>query len=453
MSSLGSLGRPGCLGLATDLYQLTMAAAYWTNGIGAEPASFEMFVRRLPAGRGYLIAAGLEQALEYLDGLSFGGEAVDHLRRLPVFSGIGEGFWDYLRGFRFEGDVDALPEGTVVFGQEPLLRVTGPLIQAQLVETFLLATLNHQTMVASKAARVVQAAAGRGVVEFGARRAHGFDAALYGARAAVIGGCVGTSNVLAGEMFGLTVYGTAAHSFTMAFEHEEEAFAAYARAFPESTTLLIDTYDTLEGARRAVRTCPHARGVRLDSGDLVSLSKEVRRILDEGGMPGALIVASGDLNEERVAAVLAEGAPIDLFGVGTDLITSRDAPALGGVYKLVEITSHGEKRPVRKFSPEKATLPGCKQVFRGVGPGGAFEQDTIGLEGESVEGLPLMVPVRRQGRAVRSPEDVHAARARAMEQLQALSPEVRRLEAPAAYPVELSPGLLSAIDRCAAAGE
>src|SRR5262247_2835942 len=320
-----NLDNPGYSGLATDLYQLTMAAAYHASG-RRERASFELFTRKLPEGRSYLIVAGLEQALDYLRGLSFSDGEIEYLRGLPAFESVSAEFFDYLRDFRFTGEVWAMPEGTVAFAGEPLARVTAPLIEAQIVETYLLSTINFQTLIATKASRIVEAAEGRGIIEFGARRCHGFGAALYAARAAFIGGCVGTSNVEAGRLFELPVYGTAAHSFVMAFDSEREAFHAYHEVFPESTVLLLDTYDTLNAAHLATEFGPELRGVRLDSGDLAELSKRVRSILDEAGMRRTKIFASGDLNEFKIAELIAAGAPIDLFGVGTDLSTSRDAP-------------------------------------------------------------------------------------------------------------------------------
>jgi nicotinate phosphoribosyltransferase len=435
--TLGLLAQPGLYGLATDLYELTMAAAYFDASLTSATATFELFVRHLPPGRGYLLVAGLEQAVEYLRGLRFDGASIDHLRALPTFSGVGVRFWEFLRALRFTGDVNAMPEGTVAFANEPLVQVRAPMIEAQLVETFLLATINHQTSIATKAARVVDAAAGKGVIEFGARRAHGFDAAIFGARAAVIGGCVGTSNVLAGRAFGVEVYGTAAHSFTMAFVHESDAFAAYHRTFPHRSILLIDTYDTLEGARRAVAVGPIA-GVRLDSGDVLSLSRAVRKILDDAGQPSAIIVASGDLDEERVDELTRAGAPIDLYGVGTELITSRDAPALGGVYKLVALDRDGEHRPVRKLSPGKATYPDAKQVYRARDEGGVFASDTLALATEQLPGEPLLEPVLREGRLIKELPSLASIRDRARAQRESLPREVRRLHDPASYPVSVS---------------
>lgn len=441
MKTLGLLGEPGRYGLATDLYEITMAAAYFEAGMERVTATFNLFVRHLPPNRGYLLVAGLQQAVEYLQGLRFDGKCIDYLRGLPHFEAISDSFWEYLRGFRFSGDVEAIPEGTVAFANEPLVQVSGPIIESQMVETFLLATINHQTLIATKAARVVDAAGGKGIIEFGARRAHGFDAALYGARAAVIGGCIGTSNVLAGQVFGIPVYGTAAHSFTMAFEHERDAFRAFHRAFPNHSILLIDTYDTLEGARRAAELGPSVRGVRLDSGDILTLSREVRRILDDAGLKEAILVASGDLNEDAVERATRDGAPIDLYGVGTEMITSKDAPALGGVYKLVAVSQDGRHRPVRKLSPEKATYPGAKQVFRTRGKDGRLAGDTLALRSESLPGEPLLTRVIQQGRLVAPLPDLKEIQARARVERDALPEAVRRLRDPEPYPVALSTGI------------
>jgi nicotinate phosphoribosyltransferase len=453
MPTLGLLADPARYGLATDLYQLTMAAAYWENGMGSETATFELFVRRLPPHRGYLLAAGLEQAVEYLQGLRFDSAGIAYLRSLPHFAAVSESFWEYLREFRFTGNLNALPEGTVVFPDEPLLQVRAPLIEAQMVETFLLSTLNHQTLIATKAARVVDAAAGKGVIEFGARRAHGFDAAVFGARAAVIGGCVGTSNVLAGEVFGLDVYGTAAHSFTMAFAEESDAFRAFQRVFPGHSILLIDTYDTLQGARRAVELGVPIRGVRLDSGDILTLSRETRRILDEGGLTEAIIVASGDLNEESITRLTAAGAPIDLFGVGTELIVSRDAPALGGVYKLVAMEEEGRHRPVRKLSPEKTTYPDVKQIYREQGPDGKYAGDTLALASETLPGEPLLQPVMEAGRLKGPLPALFQVRDRARAQRESLAEGVRRLQEPEPYPVRISEGIRQVMEELNAGGD
>jgi len=426
---------PRFSGLATDLYQLTMAAAYLANGRN-DRASFELFVRWLPPGRSYLMAAGLEQALDYLQNLSFSEEEIEYLRGLPMFAGVSSEFFDYLRAFRFSGDVWAMPEGTMAFAGEPLLRVTAPLIEAQIVETCLLATINFQTLIATKAARIVESAQGRGVIEFGARRCHGFGAAIYAARAAFIGGCIGTSNVEAGKLFGLPVSGTAAHSFTMAFEHEIDAFRAYHKVFPESTTLLLDTYDTINAAHLATEFGPQLKGVRLDSGDLAGLAKQVRAILDKAGMQQTKIMASGDLDEFKISAMLAAEAPIDLFGVGTELSTSRDAPALGGVYKLVEVETGGHIEPKMKLSRAKATYPYRKQVWRESDDKGGFVGDVIAMEGEThQQGEPLLNQVMTDGRLIAPPISLDQVQQYAKLQVARLPANHKRLSDAAVYPV------------------
>src|SRR5499426_1066319 len=430
-----NLDNPGFSGLSTDLYQLTMAAAYHANG-RHERASFELFTRKLPEGRSYLIVAGLEQALDYLRGVSFSAGDIEYLRGLPAFGYVSAEFFDYLRDFRFTGDVWAMPEGTVAFAGEPLLRVTAPLIEAQIVETYLLSTINFQTLIATKAARIVEAAQSRGIVEFGTRRAHGFGAGVYAARASFIGGCIGTSNVEAGRRFGLPVYGTAAHSFTMAFEHEIDAFRAYFKVFPDSATLLLDTYDTIGAARLATEFGPELRGVRLDSGDLVELSNRVRAILDEAGMRRTKIFASGDLNEFKIAELIAAGAPIDLFGVGTDLSTSRDAPALGGVYKLVEVEFDGRVEPKIKLSLDKATYPYRKQVWRATADDGLFVGDIIAKADETdLPDAPLLEPVMLDGQGLATPPGLRDARERARLQLASLPAAHKRLIDAQPYPV------------------
>jgi nicotinate phosphoribosyltransferase len=353
-------------GLITDLYQLTMAAAYYDNNVDIS-GTFELFVRNLPESRSYLIVAGLEHAVQYLLALKFHDEEIEYLRSLDTFKTASAAFWRYLHDFHFTGDVWAVPEGTVIFADEPMLRLRAPIIEAQIVETFLLSAMNFQTMVASKAARVVQSACGKPVVDFGTRRAHGPEAGILAARASYIGGCIGTSNVEAGFSFGIPVFGTAAHSFTMAFDNEEDSFQSYYRVFPESTTLLIDTYDTIKGAKKACTLGSGLKGVRLDSGDILTLSKKVRTILDEAGLREVKIVASGDLNEYKIDNLLQNGAPIDIFGVGTEMVTSKDAPALGGIYKLVECERNGVITYKSKFSDEKVTYPGSKQLLRCVG--------------------------------------------------------------------------------------
>lgn len=429
---------PRLSGLATDLYQLTMAAGYYANG-RHERASFEMFIRRLPQNRSYLIAAGLEQALSYLRTLNFNQDEIEYLRRLPVFAHVAPSFFDYLSDFRFSGEVWAMPEGTVAFAGEPLLRVTAPLIEAQIVETFLLSTINFQTMIASKAARIVEAAEGRGVIEFGARRAHGMAAGIYAARAAFIGGCIGTSNVEAGYLFGIPVYGTAGHSWTLAFEKEMDAFRAYHKVFPESTTLLLDTYDTLQAARLATEFGLQLRGVRLDSGDIGALAKQVRAILDEAGMTQTRILASNDLDEFKIAELLAAGAPVDLFGVGTELSTSRDAPALGGVYKLVEVEFPDRIEPKMKLSREKATYPHRKQVWRESDGNEAFSRDVIAMADEAGQtGQPLMKQVMLDGDLVESLPGLEQIQQHSKQQLARLPRAYKRISDAENYPVRFS---------------
>jgi nicotinate phosphoribosyltransferase len=362
--------------LHTDLYQLTMAAGYFESGKVSDTAVFELFIRRLPANRPYLIAAGLQQAVEYLTELRFTSEQIDYLRSLPQFAHTSSAFWEYLRSFRFTGDLFAMPEGTPFFAGEPVAIVRAPLIEAQIPETYLLAAIGHQSMIAAKAARIVAAAETRQVVEFGARRAHGPEAGVCAGRAAYIAGCVGTSNVEAGFRYGIPVYGTSAHSWVLAFDQEIESFRRLQALLGTGTVYLIDTYDTVRGAKQAASLGRPLWGVRLDSGDLGALSKQVRLILDEAGLRDAKIMATSDLNEQRIAALIAEGVPIDTFGVGTELATSLDAPAVSAVYKLAELRSEGATRYVAKYSAEKRTYPGSKQVFR------YADRDVIGHSNE-----------------------------------------------------------------------
>jgi nicotinate phosphoribosyltransferase len=448
--------------LLTDLYQLTMAAGYFHRGMTGATATCEMFVRRLPRRRRYLLAMGLERAVQYLEQLSFTEEEIAFLATVPSLrDAMTPAFAAYLRDLRFTGDVWAVPEGTAVFAGEPLVRVRAPIVEAQLAETFLLSAINHATLVASKAARVVHACglpfgavprAPAEVMDFGTRRTHP-DAAVDAARAAYCAGFVGTSNVEAGLRFGVPVMGTAAHMWTMAHPTEEEAFAGYVATFPSAAILLIDTYDTLRGARRAAAVAKDKlKGVRLDSGDLYPLSRAVRAILDEHGCGSARIVASGDLNEHRIAELRAEGAPIDVYGVGTDLVTSIDAPALGGVYKLVELERGGVRSPIAKFSEGKATLPGAHQVYRFHRADGALARDVIALadEPEDASAEALLVPVMRDGARVAPAEPLAAVRARSQRTLATLPLELLALEEPApswaGFVPERSPRLTDLIE-------
>lgn len=361
------------LTLLTDLYQLTMMQGYFKNK-NNDTVVFDAFYRTNPSGNGFAIAAGLEQVIDYLKNLRFSKEDVDYLRSLGIFD---EDFLDYLADFRFTGSVYAIPEGTVVFPREPLIKVIAPIMEAQLVETAILNIINHQSLIATKAARVVYAAKGDAIMEFGLRRAQGPDAGIYGARAAMIGGCAGTSNVLTGQMFHVPVLGTHAHSWIMSFPDEYTAFKKYSELYPNACTLLVDTYDTLKsGVPNAIRVFKEMRdanipltkyGIRLDSGDLAYLSKKARKMLDEAGFTDATISASSDLDETLIDSLKAQGAAIDSWGVGTNLITSKDQPAFGGVYKLAAIqNADGTFTPKIKLSENtaKVTNPGNKTIYR-----------------------------------------------------------------------------------------
>jgi nicotinate phosphoribosyltransferase len=418
--------------LLTDLYELAMTAAYFENSIDG-PATFELFIRNLPSKRGYLLVAGIEDVLDYLEHLEFLPEHIEFLRQHPAFAHVKSAYFDFLRQLRFSGEVWAMAEGTPVFPLEPLLRITAPIVEAQLVETFLLATLTFQTMIATKAARVVQAAGGRQVVEFGSRRAHGPQAGVLAARAAYIGGCIGSSNVEAHYRFGIPSFGTLAHSFVMAYESEQQSLQEFNRIFPEHAILLLDTYDTLEALEHIISAGLRPAGVRLDSGDLVTLSKEVRKRLDQAGLAATRIVVSGDLDEASIAALLSTGAPIDMFGVGTALATSQDAPTLSGVYKLVEFAG----RPRVKLSHDKLSYPGRKQVFRSM-KDGIYASDTIALAEETPDGVPLLSCVMRNGERLGPSPHLEEVRRSAAQALQSLPAGVRALESPASYPVHMS---------------
>ena len=414
--------------LLTDQYQLAMAASYHRREMN-EPAVFELFVRRLPANRQWLLACGLGPALSLISEIAFGERELGYLESL----GFERSFLDYLEAFRFGGDVEAMPEGTVCFANEPLLRVTAPRMDAQLLETLLLNQINFQTMAATKAARVVLAAGGgepgrgEGVVDFSARRDHGIDAAMKVARSAAVAGCGGTSNVAAAMRYGLRPVGTMAHSYVMSFDDESAAFEAFLEDHPQNTILLVDTYETLEGVRRAIaasrRTGIPLAGVRLDSGDLLELSRAARRELDDAGMAETRIAASGDLEEIRIAELVAADAPIDVWGVGTELGTSRDSPAVNGVYKLVADRAGDGWRGVWKRSPGKATLPGPKQVFRNF-EDGRMAHDVIAAADEELDGEGLLVPAMRGGERVRA-ESLEEIRARVDAQLAALPEHLR----------------------------
>jgi nicotinate phosphoribosyltransferase len=431
--------------LLVDLYELAMGQGYLAHGLAERPATFQLFSRHLPPGWGYLVAAGLADALDYLERLRFTPAELEHLAGLGLFD---DAFLERLACLRFTGDVRAMPEGTVFFPDEPVLEVTAPMLEAQLVETVLLNEVHFQSLIASKAARCVDAAGGRLLVDFSLRRTHGGEAGLKVARAAFLSGLDATSNVLAGRLFGIPVAGTMAHSFVESFADERAAFEAFLQTYPDGSTLLIDTYDTVEGARLAAATARdlgiRLGGVRLDSGDLLELSRSVRRVLDDAGLPEVTIFASGNLDERAIGRLLERGAPIDGFGVGSRLGVSADAPFIDVVYKLAAF----DGRPVMKLSAAKATLPGPKQAWRQA-DGDRFARDLIALADEPGPpgATPLLEPVMRDGVRLVD-ETLTAARERAAAQRRAL-PEAQRLLDAQTYPVGLSPALADLRDTLA----
>jgi nicotinate phosphoribosyltransferase len=427
---------------STDLYQLTMMAGYFDRNMLSVRATFELFVRRLPKNRSFLLGAGLEQVLDYLEALAFTGDEIAWLREQVPFRRVPASFFDYLRAFRFTGDVWAMREGTPFFPMEPVLRVTAPIAEAQLIETATLAMVNFQTTIASKAARVVQAAAGRPVMEFGARRAHGLEAARFAARAAYLAGGSSTSYVEAGRTFGIPLIGTMAHSWILAAPSEIDAFTSYAELFGANTVLLIDTFDIDAATGMIIDAGLRPYAVRIDSDDLLAASRSVRAALDRGGLTSTQIVVSGDLDEWKIAALVDNRAPIDTFAVGTALATSDDAPALGGVYKLVQLEEQGIVRHVMKRSEGKGTWPGAKQVWRSANP---TVGDVIAVDDEPgpIGATPLLEPVMRRGERVNARRSLDQIRTDCLRLVSALPPQVRTLKGDGTYPVERSPGLSS----------
>lgn len=462
------------LTLLTDLYELTMMQGYFENEDVNQTVIFDMFYRNNPEGNGYAICAGLEQLIDYVKNLHFTEDEIDYLKSLGIFK---PAFLAYLRDFRFTGDIYAIPEGTVIFPREPLVKVIAPIMQAQLIETALLNIINHQSLIATKTARIVRAAQGDGVMEFGCRRAQGPDAAIYGARAAIIAGCVGTSNVLCGQMFHVPVSGTHAHSWIMSFPDELSAFRAYAKLYPDACILLIDTYDTLDsGLPHAIQVFKELReqgihpkryGIRMDSGDLAYLSKKVKAALDAEGFTDAIISASNDLDEGLIGSLKAQGATINSWGVGTNLITSKDCPAFGGVYKLAAIWNEPEQRfePKIKISEnaEKITNPGDKKIYRIYDAQGMIIADLIALADEEFSSkdplllfdpietwkktlLPggsysmreLLVPVFRKGDCVYESPSVKEIQNICRRELNTLWEESKRFEYPHQTYVDLS---------------
>jgi nicotinate phosphoribosyltransferase len=428
---------PAETSLLVDQYEITMAASYHRLGRN-EPAVFELFARHLPPNRDWLLACGLGPALRLIAEMRFGPRELEYLSSL----GFRPDFVAYLEGFRFRGDVEAMPEGTIAFANEPLLRVTAPLIEAQMIETLLLNQINFQTMIATKAARVVLAADGDGdsVIDFSPRRDQGIDAAMKAARASAVAGFGATSNVAAAMRYGLNPVGTMAHSYVLSFESEEEAFESFMRDNPDNALLLVDTYDTLQGVRRAIEASRSTgialAGVRIDSGDLPELAHEARRLLDDAGLTDARIVASGDLEEHRIAEMCRAKVPVDLWGVGTELGTSRDSPVVNGVYKIVADLRGEAWRGVAKLSEAKETLPGAKQVFRRF-EDGTMTEDVVGLADEYLDGEPLLVPVMCGGEIVLA-ETLEGMRERTRQSLRSLPVELRRRGEKPPYPVTYS---------------
>lgn len=438
------------MGLMVDLYELTMAASYFRMG-WTQTVTFDLFIRNLPAHRNYIVSAGLASALYYLQNLRFDRDSIAYLRSLKLFS---DDFLNHLGQLRFTGSVWAIPEGEVFFPNEPVIRVTAPIVEAQIVETFLLNAVCYESLIATKAARVVTAAHGRGVIDFSPRRDQGAEAAVKAARSAFIAGAIGTSNVLAGKLYGIPVYGTMAHSFVMSFDDEEIAFREFAKDFPNHCVFLVDTYDTIEGVHKAIRTAQALRqkgvlvkGIRLDSGDLLTLSRQARKMLDAAGFQEVRILASGDLNEYRIHDLVKAGAPVDLFGVGTEMGTSADAPALSGVYKLSEF----DGKPKIKLSQGKVTLPGRKQVWRFTDARGVLTHDVIGLEGEETEetegGRPLLKCYLREGRLLAPYPSLLEIRDRCRQSLEALPRSLRGLQTVRTQRWRMSRGLKALVRR------
>lgn len=430
------------LALLTDLYQLTMAQSYLQSG-RLEPATFSLFVRAYPPNRGYFVAVGLKDVLDFLEGFSFSREAIDYLHSTGLFA---SDFLDYLRQLRFTGEVWAVPEGRIFFKDEPILEITAPIIEAQIAETFAINQIHLQSLIATKASRCVHAARGRGVVDFSLRRTHGIDAGVKVARASYLAGFAGTSNVLAGQKYGIPVVGTMAHSFVSSFEREIDAFRAFVKSFPENSILLIDTYDTIAGARNAVEVAREMaarggklRGVRIDSGDLAALARAVRKIFDEAGFRDVKIIGSGGLDEYDLAGFSDAGVPYDSYGVGTRMGVSADQPWLDMAYKLVQQNG----RPVLKLSSGKSYYPGPKQIFRLQDGGRKLKKDVIALRDETLPGgEPLLEKVMEDGKTLGAYPSLNDIRARFLAEFEQLDEMVKAIRDPAAYPVEISPRLM-----------
>jgi nicotinate phosphoribosyltransferase len=430
--------------LSTDLYELTMASAYFSSHQTDKLAIFEMYVRKLPKNRNYLVVAGLKHAIDFLLNLKFKTEHIDFLKSRDIFKGSEAKFFDYLLHLKFTGNLWAVPEGSIIFANEPILRIEAPIIEAQIVETFILSVINFQTLIASKASRIVNASCGTPVIEFGFRRAHGPLAALLASRSSFIAGCVGTSNTLASYEFGIPSNGTMAHSFIMSFEDEESAFKEFIKIFPEGF-LLVDTYDSINAVKKIIQNKIKCKGLRLDSGDLLQLSKDIRKLLDDEGYSSTKIMASGDLNEYIITDLKNKKAPIDLFGVGTELTTSRDEPVLNGIYKLVAIKQYSKTKNKyeifykMKTSVNKISYPGPKQVFR-------FEKnnhiikDIIALEDEKIDNAtPLLLQYLKDGKLIQKLPTLCEIRKYHQKQIASLSERFKKISnEKVEYPVFLS---------------
>ena len=433
------------LSLLVDLYELTMAESYFHYKKDTF-ATFDLFVRELPLNRAYLVACGLEDILNYIREFEFSRDDMDYLKKQKLFS---KDFLNYLSKFRFKGDIWAMPEGTIFFAQEPIMRVTASIIEAQIIESFLLNTINLQTMIASKASRVVSAAEKRGVYDFSLRRTHGSDAGIKAGRSSFIAGFGGTSNVLASKLYNIPIVGTMAHSFVMSFKHEMDSFLAYSHTFPHRTTLLVDTYNTKKGIENAVTIGLYLKekkyrlsGIRLDSGDIVVLSKLAREMLDKAGLNYVQIFASGNLDEFKIRDLLNKGACVDNFGVGTNMGTSADAPFLDVIYKISEVTDEeGKYLPTMKLSKAKVTYPGRKQVFRIQDKRGKFVRDILGLEKEKIKGKPLLIKVVDNGRLIYKPPALEKIRMSLRKSLLRFLEELKHVYPRYKYPVIISPQL------------
>lgn len=433
------------LSLVSDLYELTMAQSYFLYKRDTR-ATFDLFVRVLPDNRAYLVFCGLEDILWYLKNLKFAQEEIDYLKKQKLFSSE---FLDYLADFEFKGEVWAMPEGTIFFACEPVIRVTATIIEAQIIETYLLNTVNLQTMIASKASRVVSAAKKRALFDFSLRRTHGVCAGIKAARSSYIAGFSGTSNIFAGKLYGIPISGTMAHSFVMAFKKEMDSFLAYSTTFADNTVLLVDTYDTKKGIENAItiglylkEKKHYLKAIRLDSGDIAGLSRYARKALDTAGLPYVKIIASGNLDEFKIADLLKTGACVDGFGVGTNMGTSADAPSLDVIYKISEVTDeNGDFLPTMKLSKGKRTYPGRKQVFRIRDKRGMFVKDILALEEEKSKGTPLLIKVIDKGKVVYKIPSLDKLRLSLEENLSKFNASLQDVKAQYKYPVIVGPGL------------